>query len=426
MHNRLALILLIATALLPLSVSGQKKVNSPFSRYNLGDLEPAGSFRMIGMGGTGTALRDNSSIYFNNPASYSSIDTNSFIFDFGVDYGLNIISDGSSHHQSGDLNFDHLMMGFPVGKRFGVATGFYNMSNIYYKITETVNKGDPDYDPIAGAYASSHNGSGGLTNFFLGSGIDITKYISAGVNMTLLFGNLLRTTELDFADLYNVYHNNLTEKHQLAGIHFDYGVQLNAPLKKDYFLNAGASFSAGSYYKSRFESFSSRFTAYGGTDTLEYFADSTSKAHLPGTLRAGLAIGQKNKFVVGIDYISTKWTNARFHGSENYLGDTRTLLFGAEYIPEKFSNYSFLKRMEYRIGGHIGNNYLVLDGIQVKEYGMSCGLGIPMRILSKTNLFFDFTRKSYEGTSFSHYENYFTMGISLNLYDLWFIKRKYD
>ena len=28
----------------------------------------------------------------------------------------------------------------------------------------------------------------------------------------------------------------------------------------------------------------------------------------------------------------------------------KTLLFGAEYIPEKYSNYSFLKRMEYRIG----------------------------------------------------------------------------
>ena len=67
----------------------QKLVNSPLSRFNLGSMEPAGPFRSIGMGGVGTAIRDNSAIYFSNPASYSSLDTNSFVFDFGLDYGIN-------------------------------------------------------------------------------------------------------------------------------------------------------------------------------------------------------------------------------------------------------------------------------------------------------------------------------------------------
>jgi hypothetical protein len=83
--------------------------------------------------------------------------------------------------------------------------------------------------------------------------------------------------------------------------------------------------------------------------------------------------------------------------------------------------------MEYRVGGHIGDNYLVINNEQVKEYGMSVGLGIPMRRpVSKTNLFLDFTRKSYESGTVTHFENYFTMGISINLYAFWFIKQKYD
>lgn len=428
MHNRLALIVLATASLilLPISISGQKLVNSPFARYNLGILEPAGSFRSIGMGNTGMAMRDNSSIFFYNPASYSSVDTNSFLFDFGLDYGVNQISDGKSKYTSGDLNFDHLLLGFPITKGMGFAAGVYSKSNGYYNISESVKVGDPDYDPLTGAYTSFHNGSGGLTNFFIGSGVNITKYLSAGINMTLLFGSINRINELDFADFYNVYHDNVAEKLQVTGLNFDYGLQLSAPLKKDHFLNAGVSFSSGKHYKSSFSSLTTRYTAYGGKDTLSYSSDDSTKAFLPGMLRMGLAFGKKNKFVGGIDLVLTKWSEAEFHGSGGYLGNTRELLFGAEYIPDKFSNYSLFKRMEYRAGGHIEDNYLVLNGIQVREYGASLGLGIPMRMLSKINIFIDFTRKSYSGPAFSHYENYFTTGISLNFYDQWFLKHKYN
>jgi hypothetical protein len=89
--------------------------------------------------------------------------------------------------------------------------------------------------------------------------------------------------------------------------------------------------------------------------------------------------------------------------------------------------------MEYRIGGHIGDNYLIVNGEQVKEYGASFGIGIPMsrslsekRSLSRTNIFFDYTRKYGSSSSILHEEKYFTMGICLNIYDFWFVKRKYD
>jgi hypothetical protein len=48
------------------------------------------------------------------------------------------------------------------------------------------------------------------------------------------------------------------------------------------------------------------------------------------------------------------------------------------------------------------------------------------RGMSKVNLYFDFTRKTGSTLNNLHTENYYTMGISLNLYDWWFLKRKYD
>jgi hypothetical protein len=102
-------------------------------------------------------------------------------------------------------------------------------------------------------------------------------------------------------------------------------------------------------------------------------------------------------------------------------------MFGFELVPEKYSNTSILKRIEYRLGAHIADNYLIIDGVQLKEYGASLGLGFTLRgSPSKANIFFDYTRKEGDLSKGMYNENIFSVGISLNLYDLWFVKRKYD
>jgi len=79
------------------------------------------------------------------------------------------------------------------------------------------------------------------------------------------------------------------------------------------------------------------------------------------------------------------------------------------------------------MGAHMGDNYLIINNEQIKEYGASIGLGLPMRrTFSKVNLFLDFTKKTGSFENNLHNENYLTMGLSLNFYDYWFQKRKYD
>jgi hypothetical protein len=428
MQHKLVIIIFISFFSSAFFANGQKFVNSPYSRFNIGTLEPAGSFKSLGMGGLETSLRENSSIFFSNPASYSSIDTNSFVFDFGLDYSINIISDGSSSFSSDDMNFDHLLFGFPINKGLGVAMGIIPLSNGYYKISETIIKNHPDYDPLTGGYTSYHAGEGGFSTFFLGSGLKINKNFSAGVNMTLLFGKVKRINQFEFTDVNNVFNNNSTETLQLGGININYGIQYTASFKNDYFLNAGFSVNPGKNYKSEFENISVDYTSYLTRDTIARVYDDTTKAFIPGTLKLGISVGKKNKFTTGIDFVSTKWSNSRIPGINGYAANTNSLIFGAEYIPDKYSNFSFLKRIRYRIGGHIGDNYLIINEQQVKEYGASFGIGIPMRrTFSITNLFIDFTRKTGAANSILHTENYYTMGISINLYDgFWFFKQKYD
>lgn len=426
MRNRFISIFIFLTYFISSQLSAQKQVNSPYGRFNLGILEPAGSFRSLGMGGTGVALRDNNSIYFTNPASYSSIDTLSFIFDFGIDYSINFISDDKSRYTSDDMNFDHLLLGFPVTQGIGVSAGIIPVSNGYYKISRNIMEGDPDYDPIAGAYSISHAGNGGLTSCFIGTGVKIAKGLSAGANLSILFGQIERTTQYTFDDYLKVFHNNTSEKLQISGINFNYGLQYSASLKNSLFINAGVAYTPGKYYKSNYEKISNLFSGYTTEDTIVYIKND-AKAFLPGTITAGISFGKRNKFVAEIDYSTTKWSEGIIQGTEGYLADRQAWNLGFEYIPDKFSNYSLARRFEYRIGCRLESNYLIIDGEQVREAGITAGLGLPMRrTLSKTNIFLDLTRRAGPPEKNMHTELYLTMGVSLNFYDFWFFKRKYE
>jgi hypothetical protein len=433
MQNRPVAILFIITVFITCSVNGQKQVNSPYSRFNLGSIVPSGSYRSLAMGGTGVAMRDNNSIYFVNPSSYSSIDTTSFLLDFGSDYSISVLSDGVNKYNSDDMNFGHLLIGFPLAKGLGFATGLVPVSNGYYNIQEILKEGDPGYDPLTGKIMSTHKGDGSLTNFFIGTGLRLTKNFSIGANLKILFGELDRTNQFEFEDYANSFGQYNSEKLKIRGLNFDYGAQYTAKLKKDYFFTAGISFTAAKNYRSDFEKVSERFASYAASayspDTLYYINNSSKDStRLPSVIRLGVSFGKKDKFVAGIDYISSNWTKAKIHGSPaSYLANSKSLLFGVEYIPDKFSNSSFLSRIDYRLGGHLSDNYLMLNGAQIKEYGASCGFAIRMRnSFSKATVYFDLTKKNGAISLGLHNENFYTVGVSLNLYDFWFIKRKFD
>jgi hypothetical protein len=418
---------LILLFLISFAASGQKQINSPYARFNIGNLEPAASFKSLGMGGIGIGMKSNSSIYFANPASYSSIDTNSFLFDIGLDYGIVKLSDGKNHYSSNDMNFDHLLMGFPIMKGLGVGVGIVPVSSGFYELSQSVLKTDPDYDPLVGQYTSVHKGDGGFNNLFVGSGLKINKNFSAGINMMLLFGQVNRSYQVVFEDYTNVYSNDATEKLVMHGINFNYGLHYTARLKNDYFLNAGISITTGKNYKTDYQQLAYKYTAFNTRDTISYITDDSTRTFIPGTLGLGVTFGKINKFTAGFDYQMTRWSDAKIPGGGNYAADSKSFRAGIEYIPDKYSNYSLMKRLEYRAGGHIGDTYLIIHNEQVKEYGISVGLGIPLRrTLSRTNIFFDYTKYHGSGVGTTHIEKYYTMGISLNMYDFWFIKRKYD
>ena len=410
--------------------NSQKQLNSPYSRFNIGSLELQGSFKSRAMGGVGIAMRDNNSIHYMNPASYSSLDTNSFSFDFGVDFGTSFLKQDNKKYSSSDMNFNHLIIGFPITKNWGVATGVVPVSHGYYDIYNRVSEDDNNYDPVKGEYYSYHRGEGGFSNFFLGTGVNIFKNLSVGINMTIMFGTLNRTHSIAFQDIGNNFYTTIEESMRISGINFDYGLQYMTKFKDNYFFNAGFTFVSEKSYSSNYEYFAKRETIFSYMpDTLDYVSKAAAPVKLPQMYKAGIAFGKQNKFAAGFDLVVAPWGKSNIPGSEIYTANTTTYALGIAYIPDKYSYSSILKRIEYQFGAHLGDNYLILDGHQLKEKGVSFGLGIPLRhrvSLSKVNLFIDYTQKSGSKSSGLHNENIITIGGSLNFYDFWFIKRRYN
>ena len=415
-------------ALLAAGVAGQKETSSPFARYGIGNLAPQGSFRTLAMGGISSGIRNNLTLNYLTPASYSSIDTASFIFDFGLDYSLTQLKEDDLKFYSQDINFSHLMLGFPIKKGWGFAAGLVPFSNGYYKITD---KAVPE-----GAAPGStddimeyHLGSGGYNKLYLGSAYNLLEHFSIGVNAFVVFGEITRYNEFVFTTDNNYFNTRKTSTNSMTGIGYEASIQFMAPLKENRFFNAGLTITPQFRLRTTNDDITIRYsniqTSIYAFDTL-YKAQSDTKSRFPRSIRGGVSFGKTDKLIVGADILYSYWSDAFLPGNYGTYANALSLSGGAEYIPDKFSNYSFFDRIEYRIGGHYDESYALYNGTKVKGYGITFGAGIPLRkTRSRFSLYVDLSSRGNPGDNLPK-ERTLSVGASLNLYDFWFLKAKYD
>ncbi len=116
MRNKLKY--LTGTLLILFSSCAFSQINtySPYSRFGIGQLTKTGLGQNSAMGTSGIALRTKAQINYINPAAYTAIDTNSFVFDFGISGSSTNYSSDQYHTKLNNFNIQHLAIGFPVDK----------------------------------------------------------------------------------------------------------------------------------------------------------------------------------------------------------------------------------------------------------------------------------------------------------------------
>ena len=117
------------------ALHGQIQINSPYTRYGLGNLVDNGMDpRITAMGGLYYGLRGNNLINTANPASYAAFDSVSFVFDAGIFGVVTNLQTDRLTDQGSYISLSHLMFGFPVTRWWRTSLGVLPFSYVGYDI----------------------------------------------------------------------------------------------------------------------------------------------------------------------------------------------------------------------------------------------------------------------------------------------------
>ena len=99
MRKKIVFILLFVAFVL--EIGAQNTVSSPYSKYGIGDDVNFTNTINASMGGIYNGLRRNNFVNYRNPASFSAIDTQSFVFDIGF-YSNNVFLRSNTAKSTGN------------------------------------------------------------------------------------------------------------------------------------------------------------------------------------------------------------------------------------------------------------------------------------------------------------------------------------
>ncbi|MEI7594833.1 MAG: hypothetical protein WCK02_03735 [Bacteroidota bacterium] len=410
-------------------IIAQSTVNSPYSRFGVGDIITNSNSKNLSLGGTCLGERSSTSVNYTNPASYSAFDTLSFVFETGVCGNFSRLTTSSATNENANVYLNHMLFGFPITKNLGASFGLLPFSSVGYNI-----KDSESIDSV-GSIDYLYKGKGGLNQIYFGSAYSLTKNFSLGFNASYVFGNIIQERTISFPSLSNFFNQYTINKTKVGDAKFDIGIQYQAKFKNDLKLTIGGVYYLKSEMNASNTVLSKRYTPYSNTtsiitrDTIVNETLSNESVTIPSGLALGFVIEKEKKWAFRADISQTNWSEYKTFGISDSLSNSMRASFGFEFIPEANAMKNYLKKTYYRIGAHYGNSFLQLNNTQLKEYGMSFGLGLPVRSRARKPSYVNVgVEIGARGTTdFSLIkEEFVRINLSFSFYELWFMKRKYE
>ncbi|WP_455671906.1 hypothetical protein [Phocaeicola sp.] len=406
--------------------AAQTSTNSPYTRYGFGQLSDQNFGNSKAMGGIAYGLRNGYQINASNPASYTAIDSLTFLFDAGMTLQNANFKEGSVKTNAKNSSFDYLAMQFRLWKKMGMTVGFLPFSSVGYSLSNT-EKLTEDADGNVTNTTASYDGDGSLQQVFVGLGYKVFNNLSVGANFSYLYGDITHSVSTAFSNS-SAYRSVRMDQISISDYKLDFGLQYSYKINKKNVVNLGAVYSLGhsmngTGYKSN--STYAYNSTNGGYTMQSQSVDTLKNAFsLPHTFGVGLTYVYDNRLTVGVDYTLQKWQDTKFYNEKSYFCDRSKIAVGAEYIPDFFS-HNYLKRIRYRVGAYYSDPYAKVDGKDgAREYGVSAGFGLPIfQSKSILNISGQYVKVSPKVTGMLE-ENYLKINIGLTFNERWFMKWK--
>ncbi|MBD8389045.1 OmpP1/FadL family transporter [Dysgonomonas sp. BGC7] len=421
--KKLLFIALLASVIGSLSA----QTDSPYSRYGYGVLRDKAVGPSKSMGGIGYGLRNSQSANPLNPASYSRVDSLTFLFDIGVSATFGKMSDASGSENKTTGGLDYITMLVPLKKGLGFSFGVLPFSSLGYKFGTSDTSG-----PVPNS--QSFSGTGGLSQVYAGIGYSTPlKGLSVGANVSYLFGTLEYNKNLTLVS--PAYSSVDVTELSIKAAQFDLGIQYELPLSKTKKLTIGAVYSPKINSKADYVNMHYDIASTVLGDTTRH---NSIDAGIPDTYGLGFTMAHGNKLVWGADATYQRWSDVKFPAymndgldNSNRFNDRWKYNIGAEYMIDPYDR-SFFKKIKFRGGLNYSNSYMNvkagnnIDGY--KEYGATLGFGLPIKDnlgqrVSYINLNFEYKKLKPKLSNMVN-EEYFGISLNVNINEFWFFRRK--
>lgn len=427
------------------SFAQQVGSNSPYSRYGYGLLSNPALGASEAMGGISYGLRRSQQVNPGNPASYSELDSLTFIFDFGVSGHMARLNDEVNKRDFYNGNLDYVAIQFPLMRNFGASVGLLPFSKTGYNFGAARSLSNIQY-------LETYRGTGGLTQIYAGLAWEPVKNLSFGANIHYLFGSFSHSSLVTPVST-SALIGETKYSYAFRELKYDMGVQFTLPIDKRRSLTFGAVYTpqlnaradvnptemlyTGDPYENPWLSPSQILK----TDTLQ-----GASFQLPHTFGAGFTYST-GKFLIGLDGTYQLWKELDYPAllddltPENRFNNAYRLNAGMEYVIDPLSQ-NFFHRIRFRGGLSFANSYSnfsvtppdgdVSNAVlgSFKEYGVNVGVGLPFHDymsgrVSMLNIGLGYSRQQPDH-DFMISQDMFKISVNMNINELWFFKRQFN
>jgi len=388
----------------------QGSTTSPYSRVGYGLLSDNASGIQRSMGGVGYAMQNGRVINAMNPASYSQVDSLTFMWDVGVGLTNLWSQEGSrtGHNFGGGL--DYLTGHFRITRRLGGSFGLVPYSSVGYTFGNKLDNGE-EY----------RGGSGGLAQLYVGAGYELFKGLSLGANVAYMFGTTTNSTSV--TDESSAVFNRIME---VRDWNIQVGLQYAQRIGENDRLVVGATYQP-------------RKSLHGHTwgtmyalqdndiDTIGY-TSLKGKYEQPHSIGVGVSYEWDRRLLGEVDFTYQKWADAKYAPLQGFeeggmkFDNRWKVAAGLQYTPNRRGSY--VGAMLFRAGVFYNHDYLNFNGNNVRDYGASIGVGLPAPSGKTTvNLGLEWRHRE---TSPTHLitENYLNITLGVNFNEMWFWKSR--
>lgn len=406
--------------LLMLCINAQADVTTPYSMYGYGVIGDRATSMQRQMGSIGYAMNSGRQINVMNPASYANVDSLTFLFDMGADVSLLWSKEENAKSRSTGGGLDYVTMQFPLCKFMGMSIGMLPYTSVGYAFGNSVSHGTME-----------NQGRGGINMAYAGVAGEF-KGVSVGANISYNFGNIINDV---YSNPSNSGQTLLEHVMQIRDWDLTIGAQYNARISNENAMTFGLTYTPK-------KSLHGKSWVTLQEMTMETKPDTVGRIGLKGNYEtpqgfgAGVAFKHQrsSRWMVEFDFTYQEWSkvkyspiyNERVPGAVVFQGmnfsNRVKYAMGGEWVPKIRGNYA--QKIAYRLGAYYCNDYLKINGNQVREYGITAGVGLHTpQDKTMINVGFEWKHRAAHPQVMLA-ENYFNITLGVNFNELWFWQRK--